>query len=90
MTPSVLVIDGDPETLADFRHYFQAPDFTLQTAASGAEGLKLAAKNLPDVAIVALRLPDLSGLQVFHRLRQLDPRLPVIFVTNQGTAETAI
>jgi two-component system nitrogen regulation response regulator GlnG len=44
----------------------------------------------PDVVVMDLSLPDISGLECFKRLRTMDPRVPVIFITGHGTVETAI
>src|SRR5262245_22223323 len=87
---SLLVIDSEPSILQVFRNSFHEPDFVLRTAATATLGLQLAADDPPDVIVLDLRLPDLSGMEVFHRLRQLDLRMPVIFITAQGNASTAI
>src|SRR5207342_3006141 len=42
------------------------------------------------VILLDLQLPDCSGLELFARIRALDPRRPVIFITAHGTTETAI
>ena len=44
----------------------------------------------PDVVVLDINLPDISGLDVFRRIRTIDARIPVIFITGQGTTETAI
>src|SRR5690242_19956276 len=87
---SLLVIDGESSVLQFFRNSFQHPDFDLRTAATGAVGLQLAAADPPDVIVLDLRLPDLSGMAVFGRLRERGLRVPVIFITSQGNASTAI
>ena len=44
----------------------------------------------PDVVILDVHLPDLSGLDALRRIRELDAKVPVIFITGHGTTETAI
>ena len=87
---TLLVIDDDPSVLHVFRHVFREADFQIVTAGSAAEGLEMAALHQPDVILLDIVLPDESGLDVFPRLRQKDPRVPVIFITGDGTSETAI
>ena len=56
----------------------------------GAAGLEYVRTNPPDVIVLDLRLPDQSGLDVHHEIREFDARIPVIFVTMTKTADTAI
>jgi two-component system nitrogen regulation response regulator GlnG len=86
----LLVIDDEASILHAFGRAFRAPDVTLLTAPTAAEGLELVARQRPDVIILDINLPDLSGLETFRRIRQRDARIPVIFITGHGTTDTAI
>src|SRR5438874_5493041 len=88
--PTLLVIDDDDSILYAFSETFRAPDVTLVTAGSGAEGLKLAAQIRPDAVILDVALPDMSGIEAFRRVRQADAKVPVIVITGHGTTDTAI
>jgi len=89
--PVLLAIDDDPAILRIFRSIFaKQPDITLLTAGTGEQGLELVANQHPGVVLLDIQLPDLDGLQTFRRIRDIDARIPVIFVTGQGTTETAI
>jgi two-component system nitrogen regulation response regulator GlnG len=88
--PILLLIDDDPSILEAFHAVFDGPGVTLLTAGSAREGLRLAAEVNPDAVLLDLALPDLPGLETFRRLRQLDARVPVIFITGHGTTDTAI
>jgi two-component system nitrogen regulation response regulator GlnG len=88
--PVLLVIDDEPAILHAFRRGFQQSDVTVLTAASAAEGLAMVTQHDPDVVLLDLALPDLSGLEVFRRLHQHHPKTPVIFITGHGTTDTAI
>ncbi len=88
--PTLLVVDDEPAILHFFRRAFQKEDVTLLTAESAAEGLEKAAAERPDVVILDIKLPDQSGLDAFGRIRRIDPRIPVIFITGHGTTATAI
>ena len=87
---TILVIDDEPSILHAFRRAFADPEVTLLTASDGAEGLELVARCRPDVVVLDINLPDMSGLDVFRRIRTIDARIPVIFITGHGTTETAI
>jgi DNA-binding NtrC family response regulator len=88
--PLLLAIDDDPTVLRAFRSIFDRPDVRLVCASTGAEGLRLVDQSNPDAIILDLNLPDISGLDLFRRLREKDARIPVIFLTGVGTTETAI
>ena len=59
-------------------------------AGTGAEGLKRVGAAPPDVILLDLGLPDQSGLEVYQRIRQIDARIPVIFITMAKGADAAI
>jgi two-component system nitrogen regulation response regulator GlnG len=87
---TILVIDDEASILHAFRRAFGDPDDLLLTASDAAEGLEIVTGSRPDVVVLDLNLPDMSGLDVFHHIRTIDARIPVIFITGQGTTETAI
>jgi two-component system nitrogen regulation response regulator GlnG len=85
----LLLIDDDPDLVAEqVRHAF--PQHRVEVAGTGADGLARARAGPPDVILLDLRLPDQSGLDVYRQLRQLDARIPVIFVTLSKGADAAI
>jgi two-component system nitrogen regulation response regulator GlnG len=88
--PSLLVIDDKASILKAFRRAFGDSDVTLYTASSGTEGLQLVTHQRPDVVILDIYLPDLSGLEVFRCIRRQNAQIPVIFITGHGTTEMAI
>ncbi len=88
--PTLLVIDDEPDVLLCLRAVFGDSATTLLTACSAAEGLTQLARSRPDAILLDIRLPDLSGLDAFRQIHARDPRVPVIFMTGRGTAETAI
>jgi two-component system nitrogen regulation response regulator GlnG len=87
---SLLVVDDEPAILHAFRRAFSRPGVTVLTAASGKEGLDLAEQSRPDVIVLDINLPDISGLDVFRQIHDSDARTPVIFITGHGTTDTAI
>src|SRR6516162_4148620 len=87
----VLLIDDDPALIPEqVRQAFPAPRYRVEVAATGAEGLARVAAGPPDVILLDLGLPDQSGLEVYRQVRQIDARIPVIFITMTKGADTAI
>src|SRR5262249_42918379 len=89
--PHVLLIDDDPVLIPEqVRQAFPAPRFRVEVAGTGADGLERVRAEPPDVILLDLRLPDQSGLEVYRLIREIDARIPVIFVTLAKTADAAI
>src|SRR6516162_6018598 len=87
----VLLIDDDPALIPEqVRQAFPAPRYRVEVAGTGAEGLERVRAEPPDVILLDLRLPDQSGLEVYQQVRQIDARIPVIFVTLAKGADAAI
>jgi two-component system nitrogen regulation response regulator GlnG len=86
----LLVVDDEPIICHSFRRVLSSPEVEVVTAGSVSEGWKRFQHERPDVLVLDLQLPDGSGLDLFERIRQADPKRPVIFVTAHATTETAI
>ncbi|MCC7420546.1 MAG: sigma-54-dependent Fis family transcriptional regulator [Planctomycetaceae bacterium] len=88
--PTLLVVDDEPSILYFFRQAFIEPEVSLVTAATSAEGIEAVTRERPDAVILDINLPDVSGLETFRRIHEIDPKIPVIFITGHGTMATAI
>ena len=88
--PNVLVIDDEQSIRYSLEVGLQTDDWRIHTASSGRQGLSLIPELNLDAVILDIRLPDLSGLEVFANIRKIDPKLPVILITAFSTTETAI
>jgi two-component system nitrogen regulation response regulator GlnG len=88
--PKLLVVDDEPNLLYSIEKIFRSDALDVVGAPTGSQAIELARRVQPDVAILDVRLSDMSGLEVFDRIREIDPRLPVIVVTAYAATETAI
>ena len=86
----LLVIDDEPEVRHSLESTLRSSEIVVLTADSGQAGIATAERERPDCIVLDLRLPDMSGLEVFDQLRAIDPRVPVIFITDFSTTEIAI
>jgi two-component system cell cycle response regulator DivK len=77
---TVLVVDDNPANRKLARDVLGAAGFRTLGAATGAEGIALAAEHVPDVILLDLRLPDVPGAEVVRRLRDgvRTARIPVV------------
>jgi two-component system, OmpR family, KDP operon response regulator KdpE len=78
--PVILVIDDEPQILRALKTILGSKQFKVLTASTGEEGLTLAAAQKPDLIILDLSLPDLSGMEVCSRIREWS-QIPVIILS---------
>jgi len=86
----ILIIDDDYQIRQSFEKLLTEEGQEVLTASSGEAGLAVLRSVLPDLVLLDVRLPGMSGLETFQALREIDPKLPVIVMTAFGTTETAI
>ncbi len=67
----ILLIDDDPTILELLKLFLEKEGYQVMVAESGLEGADIAAKRLPDLAIVDLMMPGLDGFETSRRLREL-------------------
>ena len=87
---TVLIIDDDDQLRKSFSRLLNKEGHTVQTAASGEAGVRLVREQMPDLVILDVRLPGMSGLETFQAIHAMDHRVPVVIMTAYGTTETAI
>ena len=87
---TILIVDDDAQLRQSFEKLLSTEGHTVRTASSGEAGLGAVQKQAPDLVIMDVRLPSMSGLETFAAIRELEPKLPVIIMTAYGTTETAI
>ncbi|MDC8803838.1 response regulator [Halomonas pacifica] len=84
--PKVLVVDDEPNIVLSLEFLMQQAGFEVTTAEDGESALARVAEAGPDLILLDISLPDLSGFEVLERLRQT-PRgetLPIIMLTAHG------
>ena len=77
----VLVVDDEPVVRTGIAQALGKLGFEVQTAATGAEGLRLMAARPAGIVLLDVRLPDLGGMEVLKSLRQDHPDAVVIVIT---------
>jgi DNA-binding response OmpR family regulator len=78
----VLIVEDDPQVRDVVRRYLERDGLAVQVAGTGTEGLELARRSRPDVIVLDVMLPGLSGLEVCRILRDVDGTdVPIIMLT---------
>ncbi len=87
---SILIVDDDDQLRQSFQKLLAEEGYDVRTAASGEAALEAVRQAVPDLVIMDVRMPGMSGLDAFQAMREIEPKLPVIIMTAFGTTETAI
>ena len=85
----VLVIDDDLAMRGSLELAFLMENFSVVTAESGMDAVKLVERERFDVAFTDLRMPGMSGLETLTALKKLDPALPVVVISAYISGGTA-
>src|SRR5919201_6667455 len=87
--PRVLVVDDEMGVRESLRAILHG-DCEVVTASSGHAALELIARDPVDAMTLDLRMPDLGGIGVLERAKQIDPDLEVLIITGYGSLDTAV
>ncbi|MGC8605783.1 MAG: sigma-54-dependent transcriptional regulator, partial [Desulfomonilaceae bacterium] len=88
--PSALIIDDEIAIRESLEMFLREKGLTVVSAGTGASGLEEYFKYRPQVVILDIRLPDMSGLKVLKRIVETDPDSKVIMITAFHDMETTI
>ena len=93
----ILVVDDDPKQLAALKRVLRRSQFVVDTATNGRKGLRMAVQNPPDLVLLDISMPCMSGHEFLRRFRRLESKgrlgdgngsrvavpqqIPVIFLT---------
>ncbi len=86
----ILVVDDDLEMAEVLRDFLTEEGFEVKVAGSGNDALKLAGEENFSIVISDMKMPQMSGMQLLKKIKQIDSKLEVIMITAFGSIETAI
>jgi len=86
----ILVVDDEPLVLDSCRRVLAESGHDVDTASGGEEALARLESKRYDLMLVDLKMPDMDGLEVLHKVRAADPSMVVAIITGYGTVETAV
>jgi two-component system response regulator AtoC len=90
MKPSILIVDDDDvmqETLSDV---LKKKDYEIFSVGSGIGALSVIKKNIIDLILLDMRLPDVDGLEILRKIKEFDTEILVIIMTAYSDVQTAV
>jgi two-component system response regulator RegA len=88
--PSLLIVDDDRVLRERLARAFRDRGFEVSTADGFEQALLLAREESPEMAIIDLRMPGRSGLELVRELHELDPQTRIVVLTGYGSIATAV
>lgn len=86
----LLLVDDDPGLLKLLGMRLTSEGYSIETAESGAEGLRVLGREKIDLVISDLRMDEMDGMQLFAEIQKVQPGMPVIILTAHGSIPDAV
>lgn len=86
----LLIVDDEPSICWGLRRYSESCGHQVMTASSAEEALETLRVATPDVIIIDVRLPGMTGLAAIEHIRRQHQQIPIIVITAYGDLETAV
>jgi len=80
----ILIVEDEPNMVAGLRDNFEFEGYEVITAADGLAGLERALRDQPDLVLLDVMMPRMSGLEVCKQIKAKRPAMPVILLTARG------
>lgn len=79
--PTVLVVDDDPQLQQLFKQFLKKAGFSRIVVGTGAEALSYSEKQSFDLVFLDLKLPDISGDELYVKMKEMHPDMPIVIIT---------
>jgi len=89
-TAHILVVDDDPDIREILKDRLDSLGYRVLTAAGAAEGLELLEKQNPQIVLLDIEMPGMSGLEALRQIRKKELDITVVMITAYGTIERAV
>ncbi|WP_298154727.1 response regulator transcription factor [Flavobacterium sp.] len=87
---NILIVEDEPGISSFLKKGLEEEGYTIDLAATGSDGLKLAQRNQYGLLLLDWMLPGMSGLEVCVQFREKDKSTPIIFITAKDTIQETI
>ena len=90
MNENILVVDDDAEVRKTLSSILSNEGYSVETVENGKQATKISEKSRFDIALIDIKLPDMDGTELLHKLKQNQPHMAKIIITGFPTLENAM
>ena len=88
--PVILVIDDEESMRDSCSQLLEKDGFLTGTAEDGSVGLEKIKEAKPDLVLIDLKMPGISGMEVLEKIKEIDPNIIPVVITGYSTVESAV
>lgn len=86
----LLMVEDTASVAALYRSYLTPLGIDINIVGTGRDAIESLNHRIPDLILLDLRLPDMTGMDVLHAVKKSHPDVPIIFMTAHGSIDTAV
>ncbi|MEF1291926.1 quorum-sensing sigma-54 dependent transcriptional regulator LuxO [Vibrio sp. M260118] len=86
----LLMVEDTASVAALYRSYLTPLQIDINIVGTGRDAIESLSFRTPDLILLDLRLPDMTGMDVLHAVKEKNPDVPMIFMTAHGSIDTAV
>ena len=90
MNENILVVDDDTELKKVLSSILSEAGYAVETVENGKQAIRVSEKKRFDLALIDIKLPDMEGTELLHRLKEKQPHIVMIIITGFPTLENAM
>ncbi len=90
MNESILVVDDDVDVRKSLSSILSKEGYSVETVENGKQATRISEKSRFDIALIDVKLPDMEGTELLHRLKENQPHMIKIVITGFPTLENAM
>jgi DNA-binding NtrC family response regulator len=90
LNESILVVDDDADLRKNLSSILSKEGYSVETVENGKQATRISEKSRFDIALIDIKLPDMEGTELLHRLKENQPHMVKIIITGFPTLENAM
>jgi len=90
MSHTILVVDDEKEIRNSLSGVIEDEGYSVLTASNGAKALEIVQADRVNLILLDIALPDIDGVEVLRKIKEVEPDIPVIMITGEATVRRAV